>query len=480
MKRYIRFLIGSTAMAGLFLGASSISAQEDDSKPKPAARDHSPLIEAIQALGDQDSNRDLDSTTNLNPDTSQLTGVQNPTLGTPGIRHSYWVPGFQYGNIVRSSALNQATSSGWNTTSFVAGNLSLLDAWGRALLAVNYSGGGSSSSDATQGNSYFQQVGLVQMFDWERWQLSFLDQFSYLPETQFGFGAGTGLSSPGISGSLAPSLPSLRNSYIPSQTIFTTFGPRYSNAFATQVAYAVSHRGSITVAGSYGILRFIRAGNIDSNNTNFSWGYNYAVTKSDTFGIQYGFSGYRYIGNPQAISDQVVQLMYGRKITGRMALQLFGGPDFTTFRVPVNNSSSRFSGSGGASLTYALPPGSLGLTYNHGVSGGSGVFTGATSDQLQFNLSRQLSREWVASLNFGYSRNKSVVNPAFSQKYNSWYIGGALSRPFGRNANFAFGYTAQIQTSNQAVCAAGTCSTNFTVQQITLEFQWHTRPFVLR
>jgi hypothetical protein len=209
-------------------------------------------------------------------------------------------------------------------------------------------------------------------------------------------------------------------------------------------------------------------------------GYNYVLTRVDTLGVQYLFSGYRYIGNPQAINDQIVQFMYGRKITGRIALQLFGGPDLATFRVPFNNSTNRVSGSGGANLTYALKRSSFELSYNHGVSGGSGVFTGANTDQLQFNLGRQLSREWAANFNFGYSRNEGVASPASSQAYNSWYIGGGLSRPLGRNANFTVGYTAQIQTSNQAVCAAGTCSTNFTLQQITLGLQWHTRPFVLR
>jgi hypothetical protein len=473
MKRHLRFLVGSAAIAVFFLGATSISAQDGNSRPQPAARQYPPIIEA---LGDQDSNSDQESTTNLNPDTHPLTGVQNPTLGTPGIRHSYWVPGFQYANTVRSSALNQPTSSGWNTTSFVVGTLSLLDAWGRAQLSVNYSGGESFSSDSAQGNSHFHQFGLAQTFDWGRWQLSFLDQFSYLPETQFGFGVGTGLSIPGVGGSLAPPLPGLQNSYIPNQTIFTTVGPRYSNAVATQVAYTVSPRGSITAAGSYGILRFIEAGNIESNSANFNIGYSYDVTRTDTLGVQYRFGSYRFLGNPQAIDDQVVQVMYGHKITGRIALQLFVGPDVTTFRVPVRNSSSRVSGSGGANLTYALNRGSLALTYNHGVSGGSGVLTGANTDQLQFILRRQVSREWAASLNLGYSRNGSITGPVHSQGYNSWYIGGALNRPFGRNTNFSV----EIQASNQAVCAAGTCSTNFTLQQITLGLQWHTRPFVLR
>jgi hypothetical protein len=477
MKRHIRILVAAASVAALFLSVSLISAQEDNSRPRPAAREYPPLIEG---LGGQDSNGDQGSTSNLNPDTRPLTGVENPTLGTPGIRHSYWLPGFQYADTLRSSALNQASSSGWNTTSVITGNFSLLESWSRAQLAVNYSGGASFSSDSAQGTSQFQQLGLVETFDWGRWQLHLLDQFSYLPETPFGFGAGTALSIPGISGPLAPPLPGLGSSYVPNQSVFTTFGPRYSNSFATQAAYTVSPRGSITAAGTYGILRFIEAGNIESNNASFSAGYDYVLTKADTLGVQYRFSGYRYIGNPQAIDDHVLQLMYGRKITGRIALQLFGGPDVTTFRVPVNSSTNRVSGSGGASLAYALNRGSMALTYDRGTSGGSGVFAGANTNQLQFSLGRQLSREWAASLNLGYSRNGSVVSAPSSQAYHSWYVGGGLSRPFGRNANFTIGYTAQIQTSNQAVCAAGTCGTNFTVHQITLGLQWHARPFVLR
>ena len=101
MKRHIRFLVASASVAALFLSASLISAQEDNSRPKPAAREYPPLIEG---WGGQDSNGDQGSTSNLNPDTRPLTGVENPTLGTPGIRHSYWLPGFQYADTVRSSA----------------------------------------------------------------------------------------------------------------------------------------------------------------------------------------------------------------------------------------------------------------------------------------------------------------------------------------------------------------------------------------
>jgi len=468
--------MGSALSVAFFPGALPTRAQEDTSKPKPAARAFPPLI---GGYGDQDVNNQ-EPPEGLQPDTRPLTGLQNATLGTPGIRHSYWVSGFQYGNSVRSTALNQATSSGWNSTSYLAGNVSVLEARSRAQLSINYSGGGSFSTDSTQGNTYFHQFGLVQSFDWRKWQLSFIDQFSYLPETQFGFGGATGLSIPGVGGSLGPSLPGLQNNYLPNQSIFTTIGPRYSNALASQVVYSVSTRGSMTVAGSFGILRFVEAGSIESNDAIFSVGYNYSLTREDTIGILYRFSGYRYIGNPQAINDHVAQFAYGRKITERLALQLFGGPGVSTYRVPVGNSTNKVSGSGGANLSYAVPRGNLSLTYYHSVSGGSGTFAGANTDQLQVGFSRQLSREWAGDLRFGYARNGSIASANLSQTYNSWYIGGGLSRPLGRNANFTLGYTAEIQTSNQSVCAAGTCGTSYTQHQISLGFQWHTRPFVIR
>ncbi|MGB2898759.1 MAG: hypothetical protein WBB89_05795, partial [Candidatus Acidiferrum sp.] len=212
-------------------------AQEDTSKPKPAARAYPPLLAGI---GDQDPNSEAQSPTSLIPDARPLTGVQIPTLGSQEIRHSYWVPGFQYGNLVRSSTLGQPMVSDWNTTSYVLGNLSLLEAWNHSQLAVNYSGGGSLSSDKSQGNDAYHQLGIVQAFDWERWQLVFIDQFTYLPESQFGFGASTSLATPGIGGPLGPSLPDLQPNYQPSQSIFTSLGPRYSNSITAQIAYAVS------------------------------------------------------------------------------------------------------------------------------------------------------------------------------------------------------------------------------------------------
>ena len=114
--------------------------QEENAKPKPAA--HAPII---------DTNEPPDATTDpnaLSPDTTPLTGVQTPGLGTQELRHSYWVPGFQ----VATTAQNGGNNGDWFDTTYLAGNLSLSDAWAHSHLALNYSGGGYFSTDSRQGN----------------------------------------------------------------------------------------------------------------------------------------------------------------------------------------------------------------------------------------------------------------------------------------------------------------------------------------
>jgi len=446
--------------------------------PKPAARAYPiPIID----LGDQqDDNGVRDN--GLQPDMTPLTGVQNATLGAPGMRHSYWVPGLQYGSTIQSNGYNQPSSSGWYATNYLIGNVSLLEAWSRSQLAVNYSAGGYFSTNSTVGNGNYQQLALSQTFQWNRWLVQILDQFSYLPQGQFGFGGGTNLGIPGVAGVLNPPIPGLGGNIVPNQSIYAATGPRYSNAGVIQGTYEISPRGSITASGSYGILHFVDLGNVDNNSVGGSLGYNYLISREDTVGVLYRFSNYQYPGQPQAFGDNIVNVAYGRKITGRLALQLYGGPEFTTFRVPTGTQSSRLGGNANTNLTYGFEDGSLSAGYFHGVNGGSGVFTGSTVDQVNFVASRRLGRVWSANFNFGYAHNRAVVNStqAGIPTYNTWFVGGGMNRPIGRDLNFAISYTADIYGSNQSGCSGTTCSTNQTSNYITLSFQWHTRPYVLR
>jgi hypothetical protein len=439
----------------------------DNSAPKPAA--HAPII---------DTNQEPETVTDpnaLQPDTTPLTGIQGPGIGAVDFRHSYWVPGFQVANTAQSNGI-----SNWSDTTYLAGTVSLYQAWAHSKLALNYTGGGYFSTSGGQGNGAYQELGFTQSFEWRRFQLQLIDQFSYLPTTGFGFGGLSNLGLPGVGGSLAPGVVTPSGTFLPGQNNLIATGPQYSNSFAAQATYQLTQRGSITAVGSYGILRFIDPGNIDTDDAVGSIGYNYQLTKKDSLGVLYRFAGYRFSGSSQAINDHNFNLAYGRKITGRLGLSIFAGPEFTTFREPIGDKTSQTNVSAGASVTYGLENGGLTAAYSHGANGGSGVLAGAYGDNFTLSGSRQITRQWAARANMGYGRSHAFEpNGVIGPIYNSYYFGAGLQRPIGRNSLLSFGYTAYIENTNSAACG-GACSGGTSVQhQFAVGYQWHTRPFVL-
>jgi hypothetical protein len=478
MKDWRQLARGIAWVATACLCASPMFAQQEGGdKPKPAAREYPPLIDVN---GNQDESEQGGQT--MQPDSWPVTGVQNVSLGAPEIRHSYWVPGIRYSNTVASAASNSAGSTQWNTTSYVSGDVSLLEAWSHSLLSASYSGGGFTSTDAAQGNGQYHQFSAAYEIDRRRWQGLFVDQFSYLPQSSFGFGGTSGLSTPGISGSLSVPLPGLQNAYVPGQSFLGATGARYSNAAAAQLAVRISRRGSITLAAVHGLLRFKQSGNVGSDTEIFNVGYNYALTRKDYVGLVYRFSAFHYPGDPQALGDHATLLVYGRKITGRMGLMLSGGPEITTFRVPLIISKQKISGTASASLIYAFHYSSVTLNYAYGVSSGSGVFSGANTNLLGANWARQLTRVWAASLNLQYAKSGKIQSAIglTTPSFDSWLVGAGLNRPLGRTANLSLGYQAQIQGASSTFCFGTSCGASHTAHQIILSFQWHASPLVLR
>src|ERR1700688_857098 len=476
MKRRITSVLRSATLVCVVcsaFGASGVYAQDQKKEKNPKAKPagHAPVIDA----NEQDTSADPNA---LTPDTSPLTGIQTPGLGSVEFRHSYWVPGVQVANTVQSGG----NGGSWFDTTYLAGNLSLSEAWAHSHLTLNYSGGGYFST-GNEGNGTYQQLGFVQGFTWRRWQLQFFDDFAYLPTSQFGFGGLSGIAGPGVSGSLSPVSPLLNGIYLPNQTVLLANGPRYSNSFAAQANFAVSPRGSITLIGSYGLLRFTTPGNIDNDDEIGSIGYNYAVTKNDSVGVLYRFTAYHFTGQPQAIGDHTFNLAYGRKITGRLGLSLSAGPEIITFRVPVGTITQQTNLSLGASLTYGLERGNISLGYSHGTNGGSGVLAGATGCFIDATSTRHIPRVWAARANFGYGREHAfaAVGALAAASYNNYYFGVGLERPIGRNSFLSLGYTAYIVNTNLAACGISLCSPGTTTQhQLAVGYQWHTRPFVLR
>ena len=450
--------------------------QQSNEPPKPPAKTYGPLGVDDQ----QDQNQAPDT---YQPDNRPITGFQQPTVGTPMERHSYWVPGVSYYNFIQSNGDIGGGQNSWSSTSYLGGNISLVENWSRSQLMLNYSGGGNFSTDSSIGNGWYQQLGASQTFNWSRLQLVLLDEFAYLPQAQFGFGAGTGLSTPGVGGTLGGGLTGIGSGFTPGQTIFSAVGPRYFNTAGVQMTYQLSARSSVTVGGLCSLLRFTDPGNIESDQYVGNVGYNYQITRNNTIGLQYHYSAFHYLNNPQAIGDQMFQVVFARKITGRLALTLSAGPEITNFRVvaPPATKTQYIAGSGGATLSYLVPKGSISASYFHGVTGGSGVFLGATTDQVSGSATRRVSRVWSGEVHGGYARNRNAESAqgAGNTSYDTFFCGVSLARPLGRNAMFNVGYTAYVERTELSGCT-GSCSPSFTTNQISVGVSWHARPFVLR
>jgi len=468
-------LWGLAALLGLACGTAYAQDQQGET-PKPPAKVYGPLGVDDQ----QDPNQQPDA---YQPDTRPITGFQQPTVGSQMERHSYWVPGVSYFNYVQSNGDLLGGKSEWNSTSYLSGNLSLVENWSRSQLLLNYTGGGTFSTDDTIGNSWLQQLGATQTFHWSRLQLVFIDEFAYLPQSQFGFAAGTGLSTPGVGGSLGGGLTGIASGFVPGQSVFSAVGPRYFNTAAVQTTYQLSARNSMTVGGLYSLLRFTEEGNIESDQYVGNLGFNRQITRNNTIGLQYRYSAYHFLNDPQAIGDHTFQVVFGRKITGRLALTLSAGPEITNYRLPQPPSTKTqyVTGSGGATLNYLVSKGTLTASYFHGVTSGSGVFSGATADQVSAAATRQISRVWSGELHAGFARNRNseTAQGVDTTNYDAFFGGVSASRPLGRNATFMFGYTAYVQKTDSSGCASN-CSSTFTTNQINVGVSWHSRPFVLR
>lgn len=477
MKHWITILAAVFLLTVLSSCSQTAKAQDqqDNAPPKAAGMAYPP----IGAENDQEEQ----PIPAMQPDDRPLTGFQQLTTGTPPETHSYWIPGLSYTNFIQSNALGQGGGNGWNSTSYIVGNLSLSESWRSSQLALNYSGGESLSSDSAIGNGQFHRFGGTQTFNWRRWQVTLLDQFSYLPQSQFGFGAGMGIANPGVGGTLAPNLPGLQAGFNPNQTIFAAVGPQYTNTAGSQVNYQLTPRSSITLGGIFGILRFSEPGNIESNDVILNAGYNYELNRTDTVGLSYDFTAYHYLGLRQAIGVHTAEALYGKKITGRLALRLAGGPEITSLKMPqgTNTQTQYISGTGSAGLSYAFSAGGLSLSYNYGVNSGSGLLVGATSNQITGSATRKLTRVWSGNASLGYARIGNVNGTAGAQNptYGSFYIAAGLQRQLSRDTNFTVNYTANIQTSNNAVCAGPNCAANFTTHMIIVSLSWRARPFVL-
>ncbi|MGB2621938.1 MAG: hypothetical protein WA857_16860 [Candidatus Acidiferrum sp.] len=412
------------------------------------------------------------------PDDLPLSGVQGQTM-TPNLGGgNFLLPSF---SAVSQLATGSSASGFSQPTDFnyLLATLDLNRASERSDLLVHYTGGGMFSSYL---NSAVQELEFTYNFKWQRWSLLMGDDVSYLSESPFGFG---GIGELDLLNGDSPFGPGgfLSSILGPNQTIPTIMVPRLSNTAVSQIEYKVSPRSSWTASGSYGTLDFLGAYYINSADTLFQTGYNYSVSPLSTVALIYRFDDFRFPYLSQGIENQVVEIGYAHNVTGRLSWHLAAGPSVVMLRGPLTGYANQLSWAVDSSLNYQMDRTSLLISYDHLVTGGSGVLVGAQTGQVQATAQRKLSAKWQGSVSLGYASNGGFA-PAganlASEDYNSWYAVVRAGYQFRPATAFFVSYEAQLQAFNSAGCSSPNCGTSAIAHEFSVGFNFGLRPISLR
>jgi hypothetical protein len=482
--------IRRTIWAALFLFgmiAPVALAQQQGEPPAPADQAAAPIPAYRSPLASAADNGDgglIADPNKLIPDSRSLTGAETFSLGEMAGRHSYWQPHIDFTSTVDSDALSSTAKTGWTTWSTIYGGIDLHRVTGNSDLGLLYSGGASVSNDGSSNNGVIQNLEVVEKLVYRRAILSLIDQLNYLPENGFGSQFGN-LGTPLGIGSIG-----LQPGLVPGQSILTARGQRLSNAFVPEVDVKLTPRTSLTFVGDYSLLHYFDNNLLNSYNAGIQAGYNHQLTRQDSIGVTYGFNAFRYSNFKQSIDDHTVHFTYGRRVTGKLAFQIAVGPEYTSFQTPITSTtvtgklpvpSSSLYWSLNTTLTYLLRRTGLGLSYAHGVSGGSGVQAGSIADTVTGSANRQLSRTFSGNWNLSYGRNNglTVNGPTATlanQTFGYWSNNVGVNHLMGRTMNVSLNYSLQYQNSNSAFCVGPTCGSSIVRHQIMFSLGWHDHP----
>jgi hypothetical protein len=418
-------------------------------------------------------------------DTTSLAGAQNLTLGLPPSGHSFLLPSFGIASQAQMNPYNssQHNSPGVIGSTYLTGRLALSRSSGRSDLSLDYTTGGSFSTDSNQRNFGIQNLHFSEMIHGGRWSTLIGDQLSYTPQSPFGFGGLGSLNNLGVGlGNGVGSNPGFNNNFLPGQSILISGSPQISNAAIGEVDYALSHRASVTFAGSYGLLDFVTNGFQNSRNVTLQGGYNYQLDRMNSISVFYRFNEIAFSGLSQRIEDHSIQVSYARRITGRLSFQIGGGPNVNLYQSPLAGPSAVASWMASSSLSYHYRHLGTGLSYNHSVTGGSGLLVGARTDQLSGNLNHPLNRDWDATISGGYSRNHALqqtTSNANSTSPQAWFATVQVSRHFVRYGSLFIGYSASGQSSLASICTLPACRVSSLSSAVSIGYNWGLRPIVL-
>jgi hypothetical protein len=202
----------------------------------------------------------------------------------------------------------------------------------------------------------------------------------------------------------------------------------------------------------------------------------------------YGFQDFQYPNIAgSSFNTQVVNVMYGYRISGRMDFLVGAGPQFTFIHnSPLfGGSSDRITASARAALRYRFPRTMIGVYFDRYDSSGSGYFAGAVSNVVRFSVSRPLTRMWSGTADIGYAYSSALQPsltgplPASTNSFQYVYAGAAVHRPLGEHFALFFSYQFNDISFNAESCSLAIECGSAPRNVVAVGLDWHPHPIRL-
>jgi hypothetical protein len=362
---------------------------------------------------------------------------------------------------------------------------------------------------------------------WKRGQFSVRDNFSYLPEGNFGGSYGSlGSQEIGSLGSTA------FGSFFGGAALGSLgLVPRISNISLADFEETLTPKSAITATGGYAVTHFfgtdVNTGTtyLGSSQTSFQVGYDRTLTTHTQAAISYGYQGFDFSVFGTAFHSHVIEFIYGHRISGRMDLLVAAGPQFTqigtacteleaafmfppechqnaSFQPEGTIPTSRTGVAGQIRLRYKFTNTALSMHYERFETSGSGIFAGAQSDIVRVSATRPLSRVWSGFTDIGYTHNVRLqsLTPAQlgtcllpgqtssqpppppcpgldAHAFSTEFAGVGVHRAFGRDWHGFASYQFNQVEFDHSYCGVGEpCSRISNRSVLTIGLDWTPRP----
>ncbi|HVB34934.1 MAG TPA: hypothetical protein VNJ52_11260 [Patescibacteria group bacterium] len=414
---------------------------------------------------------------------SSLTGAEQFTLSRIGAGHNYIIPSFQFAQSVATSGTGPFGTAQVDPISTLSGVFAFHHLWSRYEMTAQYAGSGFLYYHEPSLDTSAHEFSLSQHVSGRRSSFLLSDVVTYLPESSFGYSRFSGFNNYGSAGYGYGGLfgvngSNLDTTFLPGQSLLTSPSSQVGNTVVGEYDYLLNPLSSLTLTGSYILLRFPSSGYIGTEEAIFQIGYNHTFTRKNSLGVAYQGGIFRFGSFGGDFTNHAVTLNFRRTISRRLGLQLSAGPQFILFS---NNSAApgqttQISWQASGRLSYQLERFLVGLSYLHYTSSGSGVYRGAKTDNVGMNFSAPLSRAWTFDANLGYAYNTNLqgANPSgTAASYNSWYGTVNLHRTLNRWLSIFLSYNVQQQLTPTATCIGSTCGTFYTQQYFSFGLNWH-------